>query len=203
MTEKERVKRKERYADYKLAYAAFISCYPFGLEDIDGEEWRDIKDYEGKYQISNYGRFKSFCKGKIEILKPKLHICGYLYAELCACRKAKKCKIHRLVAQAFIPNPDNLPTVDHILGNKFDNFVVSLRWVTQSANNQYAYDIGLKKSGGGSYQAKLTDEQAAWCRNNYISGDKYLGVKGMAENFGVNPDVIYNIVSGKTYRNAK
>lgn len=60
MTDKEKVRRKELYADYKLAYAALMLCYPFGLEDIDGEEWRNIEGYEGIYQISNYGRVKSF-----------------------------------------------------------------------------------------------------------------------------------------------
>ena len=72
MTDKERARRNERYADYKLAYAALMLCYPFGLENLDGEQWRDVAGYEGRYQISNYGRVKSFCKGDVKIRRPDL-----------------------------------------------------------------------------------------------------------------------------------
>lgn len=122
MTENERTRRNERYADYKLAYAALMLCYPFGLENLDGEQWRDVAGYEGLYKVSNYGRVKSFCKGDVKIRRPDLNNVGYLVIELYKGGKGKKFKIHRLVAEAFIPNPQNLPTVDHIFNNKFDNF---------------------------------------------------------------------------------
>ena len=201
MTDKERGRRKERYADYKLAFAALMSCYPFGIEDLDGEEWRDIKGYEGHYQISNYGRVKSFNKGKVKIVKPCLHTVGYLYVDLFKKCKCQKSKIHRLVAGAFIPNPENKATVDHIFNNKFDNYFENLRWATMAENNQFAYDTGAKKSGSGSYQAKLTDEQVRYCRKMYNPLDKEFCATALAKKFGVKLYVIYNVVNGKTYKN--
>ena len=120
MTEAEKI----RYERYRLAYAALMLCYPFGLEDLDGEIWAWIAGYEGDYQESNYGRTKSFKRGKVKIMKPSLDTKGYLFVELLKNGVGKKFKVHRLVAQTFIPNPDNLAEVDHKFGNKFDNSVV-------------------------------------------------------------------------------
>ncbi len=60
MTENERIKRNARYEDYKLAYAALMLCYPFGEENLSGEEWKKIEFGNGRYEISNYGRVRSF-----------------------------------------------------------------------------------------------------------------------------------------------
>lgn len=203
MTEKQKARRKERYAEYLKAYAAFIVVYPFTLENLKGEKWKKIPYNEKYYQISNYGRVKSFQKGKITIMKPLLHICGYLYVELFKKGKGKKFKIHQLVAEAFIPNPENKKTVDHRYGVKFDNYFENLFWKTQAENNQAAYDLGLKKSGEDSYQAQLTNEQVREIRRNYISNDPKYGAKAFAEKFNVNRDLIYGVVSGRTYKHVK
>lgn len=200
MTEKQKARRAERYTDYKLAYAALMLVYPFSLENLDGEEWEKIPFNEEFYQISNYGRVKSFQKGMVKILKPKLNNCGYLCIELYKNGKYKKCKIHRLVAEAFIPNPENKETVDHKYNNKFDNYYENLSWKTQSENNQAAYDTGAKKSGEESYQAKLTNEQVRFIRENYIPNDLKFGALALSERFCVRLDSIYNVVTGKTYR---
>lgn len=201
MTDKEKARRNERYADYKLAYAAFMLCYPFGLEDLDGEEWRDIKGYEGHYQISNYGRVKSSYMGKVKIVKPDLSTVGYLGIGLYKKGTYRRAKIHRLVAEAFILNPENKKTVDHIFNNKFDNYFENLRWATQAENNQYAYDTGAKKTGEESYQAKLTNEQVRYCRAVYNPFDKNFNAKALAKLFGVKKSVIYNLANFKTYKN--
>lgn len=86
------------------------------------EIWKDIKDYEGLYQVSNFGNVKNSRTGKL--LKLYINNCGYCYVLL----REKCLLIHRLVAEAFIPNPDNLPTVDHINRVKTDNRVENLRW---------------------------------------------------------------------------
>lgn len=204
MTEKEKSRRKERYEDYKLAYAALMLVYPFTLEDLEGEEWKKIPYNEEYYQISTYGRVKSSQKGTVKILKPSLHNCGYLYVELFnEDRKGKKFKIHQLVAQAFIPNPENKKTVDHRYGVKFDNYFENLFWRTQAENNKAAYDLGLKKSGEGSYQAKLTNEQVLEIRRDYISNDLKYGATAFAEKFNVSRNVIYGVVAGKTYKHVK
>ncbi|MBR4383791.1 MAG: HNH endonuclease [Selenomonadaceae bacterium] len=144
MTENERTRRNERYADYKLAYAALMLCYPFGLENLDGEEWRDVAGYEGRYQISNYGRVKSLTENQVKILKPHLHTGGYLRVSL---GRQKKFKIHRLVAETFLDNPLNLAEVDHIHGNKMDNYFKNLEWVTLKENKRRAFKNGLYPSG--------------------------------------------------------
>ncbi len=203
MTDRECARRKERYEDYKLAYTSLISCYPFELTDLDGEIWKKIAFGNGRYEISNYGRVKSFARGEWRILKPSLHNIGYLYIELNYKGARKKFKIHRLVAEAFIPNPENKATVDHVFNNKFDNYYKNLRWATPSENNQFAYDTGAKKSGGGSYQAKLTDVQAVWCRSVYNPTDTEHNVKALAEKLNVSHYVIWDIVTGKTYKRAE
>lgn len=198
MTEAE----KKRYEQYKLAYAALILCYPFTLDDLDGEIWREVRYNPALYHISNYGRLKSFYNGVAKILTPGLHTGGYLYFELHKNGKCKKCKVHRLVGEAFISNPENLPTVDHIFNNKFDNYYENLRWATQADNNQYAYDSGAKKSGEGSYQATLTNEVAVYCRNVYIPRHPEFGARALARKFGVSSMAMSKAIRGKTYKNA-
>ena len=107
-----------RYERYKCAYDAFIALYPFTLDDLDGEQWRNIAGYEEFYQVSTFGRVKSFCRGKVTILKPVLQRFGYLLVDLY--KDGQSYRVHILVAKAFIPNPDNKPEVNHTLGNKLD-----------------------------------------------------------------------------------
>ena len=98
------------------------------------EIWKDIKGYDGKYQISNYGRVKSLLRYK-KILKPILQTKGYFYVSLC--KPNKNFTIHRLVAEEFIPNPENLPCVNHKDENKHNNHVDNLEWCTYEYNNNY------------------------------------------------------------------
>ena len=194
---------RKRYEDFKLAYAALMLCYPFELDDLEGEIWRDIKSFEGHYQISNYGRTKTFAKGKIKILKPRVDTDGYLMAILCVNGKHKQFKVHRLVAETFIPNPENKETVNHIDGCKMNNFVENLEWATRTENNQHAVRIGLMKSGSAHRDAKLTDEQIRWCRRVHISGDKEFGTNALARKFNVSRSVIYYLLKYKTYKNVE
>ena len=122
------------------------------------EIWKDIEGYEGLYQVSNFGRVRSldryveyigtnqthkkmnmkqFKKGKI--LVPMLHKNGYLFIAL----PKKQKSIHRLVAEAFIPNPNNLPQVNHKDCNKQNNNFKNLEWCNQSYNTKHAYDNNL------------------------------------------------------------
>ena len=104
------------------------------------EEWRDIKGFEGKYMVSNLGRVKSLNynhTGKEGILKGVDYGYGYLYVSLTKDGKVKQYSINRLVAQAFLENPDNLPEVNHKDEDKTNNRVENLEWCSRSYNINY------------------------------------------------------------------
>ena len=110
------------------------------------EAWKDIKGYEGKYKVSNLGRIKSLYKNKDgKVMKYLSNPNGYLYIALTkGDRNYKRLLIHRLVAIHFIPNPEDKPQVNHIDGNKHNNSVSNLEWVTGSENQIHAYNHKLR-----------------------------------------------------------
>lgn len=118
------------------------------------EIWKDIKGYENLYQISSMGRIRRITKtGKKKILKQFLDSTtgGYYRVNLCKNGICTKAKPHQLVAQAFIPNPENKPCIDHINTDRADNRVENLRWVTikENCNNpitQYNYKMAQRKN---------------------------------------------------------
>lgn len=104
------------------------------------EIWKDIKDFEGLYQISNLGRVKSLNynrTGKEKILSLLDNGSGYFKVCLCSNGKVKQLYVHRLVAEAFIPNPNNLPEVNHKSEIKSQNNVENLEWCTAKYNMNY------------------------------------------------------------------
>lgn len=105
------------------------------------EIWKDILGCEGLYQVSNFGRVKSFKFGKERILKPGTNKYGYLIVILCKNGKVKHFYVHRLVAEAFIPNPHNYPCVNHKDECKTNNNVNNLEWCTYTYNNNYGTKI--------------------------------------------------------------
>ena len=199
MTERE----KERYEQYKLAYAAFIAVYPFMLEDLEGEIWADIEGYDGDYQESNYGRTKSLKFGKEKILRPALHKKGYLYVALSKKGKMKIFKVHRLVAKCFISNPQNLPEVNHKFGVKFDNYFENIEWTTHLKNVEHSVKMGLQKTGAERHNSKLTKEQILYIREHLIPYDTEFGGAALSRKFNVAESTIWDIVNFKKYRNVK
>ena len=188
--------KKERHKDAKLACAALMKVYPISLEDLPDEEWLPAPDFP-TYHVSNFGRVKSF-KGKQRIIKPALSGSNYLFITLYSCDKAKPISVHRLVALAFIPNPKKKSEVNHRDGNKFNNHVSNLEWATSSENNLHAFNTGLMKSGEDFYNAKLTNEQVRYIRENPSN----LTLVQLAEMFPVNMQTISDIQLGKRYKAA-
>ena len=112
------------------------------------ETWKNIKGYEGLYQVSNMGRVKSLERKvrhwrggeltiKERILKPGMDRGGYLLVTLCAGGKQKTLKVHRLVCQAFHKNHENKPCVNHIDEDKTNNAASNLEWCTYEENNNH------------------------------------------------------------------
>lgn len=133
------------------------------------EIWKDIPDYEGLYQISNFGNVKSLSNNKGHyrelIRKPRINKQGYYYLCIWKNGQAKTVKNHRLVAQMFIPNPENKICVNHKDGNKLNNHVDNLEWVTYSENTIHAINIGLVDMGTNSQLFKPGE-------NNIMFGKK-------------------------------
>lgn len=99
------------------------------------EIWKDIEGYDGIYEVSSWGRVKNSRTGRV--LKAGKDIYGYLFVNVYKNGKRTNYKVHRLVAQAFIPNPQNKPQVNHIDENKENNYVENLEWCTAKENNNH------------------------------------------------------------------
>lgn len=114
------------------------------------EEWRDVGGYEGLYQVSNLGRVKSLEKMRgafpqKEMIKKQFYSNGYLRCQLHKNGKSRKIFVHRLVAEAFIPNPNNKPQVDHIDRNRSNNNIQNLRWCTAKENVLFEGTRNIRK----------------------------------------------------------
>ncbi len=120
------------------------------------KEWADIKGFEGMYKISNLGEIISLARVikakdgvqypiKKKIKKLKVNTDGYIMVYLYKENKASYLYVHRLIGEYFIPNPLNLPCINHKNGDKSDNRICNLEWCTYSHNNYHAYKILNKK----------------------------------------------------------
>ena len=144
------------------------------------EIWKDVVGYEGYYKVSNTGKIKSLRRvveksANIFVIKKekelKLSIArGYFFTKLCIDRKNTNISVHRLVAIAFIPNPENKRCVNHKDGNKGNNYLENLEWCTHSENIQHSLSMGLAVSGERSWNARLTKEDVLYIRKIYSRG---------------------------------
>ena len=166
------------------------------------EIWKDVVGYEGLYQVSNLGNAKALNfknkRGFNAILKND--ICkGYHQITIYKNRKGNRFKVHRLVAFAFIPNPNNFPQINHKDGNKENNDVVNLEWCTNSHNQKHAYLLGLNKARKGADRpnAKTTESQVKDIRAEYELG--ILNQRQIAKKFGMNYKLIFKIVRRKSW----
>lgn len=150
------------------------------------------------YQINEFGEFMSFKHRKPKLLKQRLNDSGYPVVGFYSNGIYKIVTIHRQVGIHFIPNPNNLPEVNHVDGIKTNNHFSNLEWSTRSLNVKHAYDTGLIISNKGinQWKAKLTDEMIREIRSykGYKSG------KAVAKQFNIHYNSIYQIWKGVTWK---
>jgi len=165
-----------------------------------------VKGYEGLYEVSNYGRIKS-CKrivphgrhGTFELKEKYLKIqkekAGYVTCALCINGKAKRFKIHRLIALSFIPNPTNKADINHKNGIKTDNRIENLEWCTSSENQRHALNNGLKipKYGTMHHSTKLTINEV---KEIFKSGQSCMK---LSKKYNICHSSIHDIKTGKTW----
>jgi len=167
------------------------------------ENWKDIVGFEGKYQVSNMGRVRSLphwvnsgaggrmIKGRI--LKPNIHN-GKSYTSI-EIGKGNWRLVHRLVAEAFIPNPYNKPQVNHIDGNKNNPHADNLEWVTGGENMRHAYNVGLQKTIYGA------EHPYAWKKIKAINKDGtehiFKSIKFCCQELGMRYNSVRRVLCGK------
>lgn len=161
------------------------------------ELWKDVEGYEGLYMISNLGRVKSL-HGSGRILKQSGTI--YLHVSFNKNGVQKGFLVHRLVGLAFIPNPDGKPEINHKDGDKHNNSVDNLEWVTPQENQLHSIRTGLKEHGENAANNKLTAFEVAEIRKRYVPNKRGCGCRTLAKQYGVNSGTIWNIVNGKYWR---
>lgn len=166
-----------------------------------GEEWKDIADFLGFYEVSNFGRVRSIdrvrigpngpqrCDGKL--LRPRTNRVGYPQVNLWRDGKGKTINVHRLVALAFVPNPKSLPFVNHIDGEKSNAIATNLEWVDDRANKLHAISIGRITR----FKKLLTREEAAEIRE--LEGT--MTQAQIAERYGCTQTNVSLILLGRTH----
>lgn len=178
------------------------------------EIWKDVKDFEGCYQVSNMGRVKSLarmriskggclCPVKERILKQKKNKQGYLIVHLRNMEFQSHPSVHRLVAEAFIENKENKPTVNHKDANKQNNTVDNLEWSTHSEQMRHAVDNELLEvRGAPKYSKQFKKEIYEYSQSNEISISKLAEMYGISErtagrivNEGVKPRTTTRVLS--------
>ena len=160
------------------------------------EIWRDVVGYEDWYKISNLGRvWHKKNKYYVSISSPKG---SYKMLRLTTDEGSKVKRLHRLLAKAFIPNPNNKECINHKDGNKLNNDLSNLEWISRGDNIRHAFDIGLvDNSGENSHNSKLKDDIVLEMRNAYNLGCFSFAELGSA--YGVTRSVAWKAVSGHTW----
>lgn len=161
------------------------------------EIWKEIDGTDGRYFVSSHGRIKSLARGPEKILLGNIEFWGYARVCILINGERKSPKIHRLVALAFVPNPDNKPDINHINGIKTDNRPENLEWVTPAENNLHAFRSGLNTNAGQKHSRSLiTDVDALSIKGRLRDGAK---PREIAKDYGLSIWMIYAIKQGRNW----
>ena len=168
------------------------------IDNIDVSGWEGVKGCEKYYLISPDGLVYSVRNKKL--LSPFVSS-GYRQVELNLNGVATKHLIHRMVAEAYLPNPEGLPCVNHKDGDKLNNRADNLEWCSYSENMIHASKHGLLATIGSNNPAsKLKEDDVNYIKSVYKKGDLEYGSSALGRKFGVDHKVIWAIVNGVTWR---
>ena len=162
--------------------------------------WKNVTDFEDVFEISDSGELRN--KKTSKILKQHKRKSGYMQVatKLGGRNGTNVCfKIHRLVAESYLPNPLKLSDVNHKDGNKENNSVTNLEWTTHADNMQHAVDTGLIIPRPATSLRKLTDTEVAEIRSRAKAGCSTNGYRALALEYSVSKRAIADIVNLKTY----
>jgi len=177
--------------------------------NYENEIWKPVEGLEDFYEVSNMGRWKILQReikagyGKTRVIKEKI-TCGikrgrYLKVSINTTGESKDIDLHIMVARAFIPNPENKPTVNHKKGIKTDNRASELEWATQSEQLFHSYEFKLRSANGEKNgRAKLTETQVVQIRNLFKTG-QYTKTK-LSKEFMVGLTTIRMIINKKNWK---
>lgn len=176
------------------------------IDNLPNEIWKPIKDYEGLYEISNYGRIKSLSrKSKTKIIKDekilktfKRHT-GYIQAKLSKKSKLYNPIVSRIVAEAFLEKPSYKCVTNHIDCVRDNNHVDNLEWISQSQNTRYAFLKGNKsQKGEKNNRSKLTMEKVNEIRK-FKQNNDHLSQQEIADHFNLKRENVKDIINYKTW----
>lgn len=169
---------------------------------LDGEDWRQIKGWDD-YYVDRKGNVKSVKKiynknwkrkTTVEKLLARFTVQGYLAVNLVDGKRRKSARVHRLVAEAFLPNPDNKPHINHKDGDKTNSDVTNLEWCTPSENEKHSHKVLGKKSNLDGVNPKMFDDvQVESIRSKYSSGASRAD---LATEYGCSVPTIRDVVLG-------
>lgn len=164
------------------------------------EVWKDIKDYEGIYQVSNFGNVKSLgneFSRKERFLKLSPQSKGYLTVVLQKNATRKMVLVHRIVAEHFIGNTESKPQVNHINGDKTDNSIENLEWVSHKENLDHAIKNNLTLKGEENRNSKLKDVDVI---NIHSLLQKGITIKELSESYNVSYSTIDGIRTNRYWK---
>lgn len=167
---------------------------------MNGEKWRCVIGYEDYYKVSNLGRVRIVKRGRYwrtnAFLQPHRSSGGYFQIHLSKDRQRTSPMLHRIVAQAWVPNADRKPYTNHRDGDKSNNAASNLEWMTASENISHAYRTGLCPSGERHNRARLSARKVAEIRS--LRGR--ISQRTLAKRYGVNKSTINSLLNGHSWK---
>ena len=179
------------------------------------EEWKDVLGFDGNYQVSSFGNVRSLDKEvrtsirhskarkvRGRVLKPHVKSHGYYAVSLPKNGKWHATEVHRLVARAFLPNPDKKKTVNHKDGNKLNNHVENLEWASYKENHWHARDVGLLRNVGRHFRKAIKCVETGTVFNSSMEAAEWIAghenPRSSAKNISTIAKNIRGCVTGRT-----